>query len=105
MVGEVRGAEAFDLLLALTSGHRGCLTSCHATGAAEGLRRLETLAALAEVSVGADGVAQLVGDAIDAVIVTERSGSRRQVTSIDVMVGGRLQNRWRLRPELSAVAA
>ncbi len=105
VVGEVRGAEAFDLLLALTSGHRGCLTSCHATGAAEGLRRLETLAALAEVSVGADGVAQLVGDAIDAVIVTERSGSRRQVASIDVMVGGRLQNRWRLRPELSAVAA
>ena len=47
VVGEVRGAEAFDLLLALTSGHRGCLATCHAPDAAEGLRRLETLAALA----------------------------------------------------------
>lgn len=110
VVGEVRGAEAFDLLLALTSGHRGCLTSCHAVDAEGALRRLETLAALADVTIAADGIRQLVGDGIDAVIALERVGPRRQVASIDLLVDGRLQNQWRLRdrkegPELAAVAA
>lgn len=105
VVGEVRGPEAFDLLLALTSGHRGCLTSCHAASAEAGLRRLETLAALAGVGVGSDVVRELVNDSIDAVVVTERVGPRRQVTSIDFQIDGELQNRWRHRPELATVAA
>ncbi|MGH1493491.1 MAG: CpaF family protein [Acidimicrobiales bacterium] len=105
VVGEVRGAEAFDLLLALTSGHRGCLTSCHAADGPSALRRLETLAALAGVPIGVDGIQELIYDGVDAVVTTARSGPRRQVTSIDLLLDGQLQNCWRLGPELLAVAA
>ncbi|MEM7274512.1 MAG: ATPase, T2SS/T4P/T4SS family [Actinomycetota bacterium] len=92
IVGEVRGAEAFDLLLALTSGHRGCLTSCHAEDAASGLRRLETLAALA--GVGAGRLAGMIIDGLDAVVTTERVGADRRVRSVDLVKDGVLQRVW-----------
>lgn len=94
IVGEVRGAEAFDLLLALTSGHRGCLTTCHAADAGGGLRRLELLAAMAGSELGADRLRQLVLDGLDAVIVTGRSGSFRGVEAVVMVDAGRLVNRW-----------
>ncbi len=94
VVGEVRGAEAFDLLLALTSGHRGCLTSCHAADAAAGLRRLEVLAGLADPSLGPDLRRHLVGDGLDAVVVTAKVGARRLVVGIAVVEGDRLLTRW-----------
>ncbi len=82
IVGEVRGAEAFDLLLALTSGHRGCLTTCHAGDAAGGLRRLETLAALAGSGLGPDRLRGLALDGLDAVVVVGRDGPRRLVREV-----------------------
>lgn len=88
IVGEVRGAEAFDLLLALTSGHRGCLTSCHAPEAEAGLQRLETLAALAGVGLEPERLRRLVWDGLDAVIVTGRSGATRSIRSVAVVEGG-----------------
>lgn len=94
IVGEVRGAEAFDLLLALTSGHRGCLTTCHAADAPGGLRRLETLAALAGSELGADRLRQLLFDGLDAVVVTGRRGSARGVDEVAMLVGDRLVTRW-----------
>lgn len=98
VVGEVRGAEAFDLLLALTSGHRGCLTSCHAEDGPSGLRRLETLAALAGSQVGPDRLRRLIADGLDAVITTERSGARRRVRSIVSIRDGRLYTIWKVDP-------
>ena len=94
IVGEVRGSEAFDLLLALTSGHRGCLTTCHAADAAGGLRRLETLAALADTGLGPDRLARLVADGLDAVVVTGREGARRRVVEVATIDGGRLRPLW-----------
>ena len=94
IVGEVRGAEAFDLLLALGSGHRGCLTSCHAPDAEAGLRRLETLAGLAGSGLGSDQLRRLVLDGLDAVIVTGRAGRTgagravRSVAAIEADGGG-----------------
>lgn len=94
VVGEVRGAEAFDLLLALTSGHRGALTSCHAEHAAAGLRRLEILASLAGAPMG-HRLPELVADGLDAVVTTARSGGGgRIVSSIDQLEGGELVNCW-----------
>jgi pilus assembly protein CpaF len=94
IVGEVRGAEAFDLLLALTSGHRGCLTSCHAADEAGGLRRLETLASMAGTGLPADELRRLVLDGLDAVVTTARCGTDRLVAAISVVDGGRLVPLW-----------
>lgn len=103
VVGEVRGAEAFDLLLALTSGHRGCLTSCHAADAPSGLRRLETLAALAGPQIGQERLRRLIADGLDAVVTTERAGPRRRVRSVVTIEQGRLYTRWHVgRPAAAA---
>lgn len=94
IVGEVRGDEAFDLLLALTSGHRGCLTTCHAADAGAGLRRLETLASLAGHRLGADRLARLVADGLDAVVVTDRRGASRRVIEVVAVDRGRTRRVW-----------
>ena len=47
VVGEVRGAEALDMLQALNTGHDGSLTTVHANSPADALRRIETLALMA----------------------------------------------------------
>ncbi len=96
IVGEVRGAEAFDLLLALTSGHRGCLTTCHAPDAGGGLRRLELLAAMAGTGLDTGRLRQLVLDGLDAVVVTGRSGPFRGVGAVVMVDAGRLVVRWSL---------
>ncbi len=73
IVGEVRGAEAFDLLSALNTGHDGSLTTVHANSAADALRRLETLVLLAGVGLPARRRAGPAGAAVDLVVHVERS--------------------------------
>ena len=53
VVGEVRGAEALDMLQALNTGHDGSLTTVHANSPADALRRVETLALMAGVGPAA----------------------------------------------------
>lgn len=84
VVGEVRGAEALDMVWALSTGHRGCMSSVHAKDAADALVRLETMMVL---GLG-DGVPlaavhrQLVG-AIDVLVgVVRDHGGVRRVRSV-----------------------
>ena len=87
IVGEVRGGEALDLLLALNTGHGGSLVTCHANGGADGLRRLETLALLGGVEVPLVAVRRQLLSALDVVVHVARSGGVRRVVSVDE-VGG-----------------
>ena len=82
VIGEVRGPEAFDLLQAMSTGHRGCLSTIHARGAREALWRLETLALAADVPASAESIQRQVHHAIDAVVVVERRAGIRLVQSI-----------------------
>jgi pilus assembly protein CpaF len=82
IVGEVRGGEAFDLLLALNTGHRGSLTTCHANGPLEGLRRLETLALLGGIDLPIHAIRQQLVEAIDVVVHVERAGRDRRIASV-----------------------
>jgi pilus assembly protein CpaF len=79
IVGEVRGAEALDMLSALSSGHDGSLSTVHAGSAEEALRRLETLALMADVGLPHAAVRERVADAVDLVVhqAREADGSRR----------------------------
>jgi pilus assembly protein CpaF len=87
IVGEVRGAEALDLLVALSTGHSGSLCTIHAGSGAEALRRLETLALMADVGLPLAAIREQVGDAIDLVVRQERGrdGTRRIVEVAEVV--------------------
>jgi len=87
IVGEVRGAEALDLLSALSTGHAGSLCTIHAGSAAEALRRLETLALMADVGLPLAAIRDQVGDAIDLIVCQARGadGVRRVVEVAEVV--------------------
>ena len=87
IVGEVRGGEALDLLVALSTGHAGSLCTIHAGSAAEALRRLETLALMADVGLPLAAIRDQVADAIDLVVRQERGadGVRRVVEVAEVV--------------------
>lgn len=82
VVGEVRGPEAFDMLQAMSTGHDGSMSTIHASGAAEALWRLETLALAAKVPASAESIGRQVREAIDAVVTVGRRSGRRVVTSV-----------------------
>src|SRR4051812_25851148 len=87
VVGEVRGAEALDMLTALTTGHDGSLSTIHGGDAAEALRRLETLALMAGLGLPHEAIRQQVADAIDLVVVQARgSDGLRRVVGVSEVV-------------------
>jgi pilus assembly protein CpaF len=94
IVGEVRGAEAFDMLQAMSTGHDGSMSTIHARTAAEALWRLETLALAGEGAVTEASLHRQVRSAIDVVVVVGRKDGRRRVLSV-VDVGTELQELYR----------
>jgi pilus assembly protein CpaF len=87
VVGEVRGPEALDMLAAMASGHDGSLCTVHAGSPEEALRRVETLALMADVGLPHAAVREQVAQAIDLVVHQARQGdgSRRVVAVSEVV--------------------
>lgn len=81
VIGEVRGAESLDMLLALNSGAVG-MTSVHANSAREALRKLTTLPLLAGENIDRRFVAATVAACVDLVVFCRRTSTGRQVTEI-----------------------
>ncbi len=83
VVGEVRGGEALDMLQAMNTGHDGSLSTCHANGPAQALRRLETMALTAGVDLPLRAVRDQVTTAVDLLVhVTRRPDGRRAVVAV-----------------------
>ncbi len=82
IVGEVRGAEAFDLLQALNTGHRGSLTTIHANDAEAALTRLAHCVLMAKPEIPYENVHEAIGDSIDYVVHLQRQDGRRLVTEV-----------------------
>jgi pilus assembly protein CpaF len=72
VVGEVRGAEALDMLMALNTGHEGSLTTVHANSPEDALRRVETLALMAGLGLPHAAVREQVASAVDVVVHQSR---------------------------------
>jgi pilus assembly protein CpaF len=91
VVGEVRGAEALDMVLAMTTGHDGSLSTIHARSPEAALRRLETLCLMADVGLPHHAVSRMVADAIDLVLQQTRGadGVRRITAAARVVPGAR----------------
>jgi pilus assembly protein CpaF len=87
VVGEVRGPEALDMLTALSTGHDGSLCTIHAGSSAEALRRVETLALMADLGLPHAALREQVADAFDLVLCQARGpdGARRVVGVAEVV--------------------
>jgi pilus assembly protein CpaF len=83
IVGEVRGAEALDMLQAMNTGHEGSLSTVHANSPRDALSRIETMVLMAGFDLPLRAIRQQVSSAIELVVHIERvdDGSRK-VTSI-----------------------
>jgi pilus assembly protein CpaF len=81
VVGEVRGPESLDMLLALNSGAAG-MTSVHANSAREALRKLTTLPLLAGDNLDRRFVAAAVAAGVDLVVFCRRTPRGREITEI-----------------------
>jgi pilus assembly protein CpaF len=83
IIGEVRGAEALDMLQAMNTGHEGSLSTVHANSSRDALSRLETMVLMAGFEIPLRAVRQQISAALDLIVHLERldDGSRR-VTSI-----------------------
>ena len=68
VIGEVRGAEALDLLTALNTGHDGALSTVHANSPEDALRRLETLALMAGIGLPHEAIREQVRRGIELVV-------------------------------------
>jgi pilus assembly protein CpaF len=83
IVGEVRGAEALDMLQAMNTGHDGSLCTVHANSARDALARIETMVLMAGYDLPVRAIRQQVASALELIVHLERlqDGSRR-VTAI-----------------------
>jgi pilus assembly protein CpaF len=89
LVGEVRGGEAFDMLQAMNTGHRGSMTTLHANSPADALVRLESMVLMAGFDMPLSAIRRMIAGAIEIIVQQDRlADGRRVVTGIH-----------RLRPE------
>lgn len=95
VVGECRGAEAFDMLTAMNTGHEGSLTTLHANSARDALARLESMVLMAGLDLPLAVVREHIAASIDIIVQQARlSDGRRVVVSIAEVTGmesGRIQ--------------
>jgi len=86
VVGEVRGAEALDMLQALNTGHDGSLSTVHANSPRDALTRLETMVLMAGYDLPLRAIRQQIASAVDLILHLERihDGSRKVIAITEV---------------------
>jgi pilus assembly protein CpaF len=88
VVGEVRGAEALDMLQAMNTGHEGSLTTVHANSARDALSRIETMVLMAGYELPVRAIREQIASAINVIVQLERqSDGTRKVTSVQEIQG------------------
>jgi len=87
IVGEVRGAEALDMLQAMNTGHDGSLSTLHANSPLDAAKRLETLV-LMGVEMPIKAIREQIASALDLIVQVDRfADGRRRVTHISEVTG------------------
>jgi pilus assembly protein CpaF len=91
IIGEVRGAEAFDMMQAMNTGHSGSMSTIHANSARDALARVENMILMANTNLPTPAIRAQMTSALDIVIQIERmrDGVRRitEVVSVEGMEG------------------
>ncbi len=86
VVGEIRAGEAFDMLQAMNTGHKGSLTTVHANAPLESLFRVESMVLMGEIDMPLPALRSQISQAIDIIVQQERlpDGSRKIVHIAEV---------------------
>ena len=91
VVGEVRGAEALDMLQAMNTGHDGSLSTCHANTPRDAVARVESMVLMAGIDFPMSAIRQQLSRALDLIVQIERfnDGARRitNITEVQRMEG------------------
>nr|WP_217346608.1 CpaF family protein [Noviherbaspirillum sp. L7-7A]MBV0881073.1 CpaF family protein [Noviherbaspirillum sp. L7-7A] len=88
VIGEVRGAEAVDMLQAMNTGHEGSLTTIHANTPRDAVSRLENMIGMANLNLPNKAMRQQIASAITVVIQGLRLiDGKRKITSIQEITG------------------
>jgi pilus assembly protein CpaF len=88
VVGEVRSAEALDMLQAMNTGHDGSLTTIHANSPRDALYRLDTMVAMANLNIPDRAIRQQVASAVNLLVqISRQADGTRKVTAITEITG------------------
>jgi len=87
ILGEVRGAEAFDMLQAMNTGHEGSLTTVHANSPRDALARIENMVSMANLNIPERAVRHQIAAALHAVVQIARlsDGTRKVITVSEIL--------------------
>lgn len=88
ILGEIRGAECFDLLSAMNTGHDGSMCTLHSNSPRECLGRMENMILMGDIKIPQEAIAKQISDSVDLIVQVKRlrDGSRR-VTNITEVIG------------------
>jgi pilus assembly protein CpaF len=88
IIGEVRGAEALDMLQAMNTGHEGSMTTVHANTPRDALRRIENMVSMAGLNYPVVAIRQQTASALDLLVQLGRmTGGRRKVLNVSEITG------------------
>ncbi len=88
VIGEVRGAEAVDMMQAMNTGHEGSLTTIHANNARDAISRLENMIGMAGSNLPHKAARQQIASAITVIVQGNRlTDGQRKITSIQEITG------------------
>ena len=88
ILGEVRGAEAFDMLQAMNTGHEGPMATLHANTPRDAITRLEQMVAMGDMKITPEAVAGQIASAIGIIVQAQRlSDGQRKITSVSEITG------------------
>jgi pilus assembly protein CpaF len=88
VIGEVRGAEAVDMLQAMNTGHEGSLTTIHANNARDAVSRLENMVGMAGIGLPHKAARQQIASAVTVIVQGNRlTDGQRKITSIQEITG------------------
>ena len=88
IIGECRGAETFDMLQAMNTGHAGSMSSIHANTPRDALVRMENMLMMATANLPSKAIRQQIVGAVDIIVQTERMrDGKRRIISIAEIVG------------------
>jgi pilus assembly protein CpaF len=87
IVGEVRGAEALDMLQAMNTGHDGSMCTVHANSTRDALARIETMVLMAGFDLPVKAIRQQVASALDLIVHLDRlpNGAREVMETTEVL--------------------